>query len=148
YGGFTWRAWLLFVVVIFRLGRGVSSDGRLYRFLTFSDNHPVGDRIAASINNTFFVVVTDYPFSKGVGGGGTSIPYFMQGLVQDATRLENEYARIVMEQGIPGLALWLAFLIWLFSRNTSSAADAWHPGRRLAWFACASAFANGVLGIG
>ncbi len=148
HGRFKWRTWLSLAVMISGLGWVVSSDERLQRFTTLADTDFVEDRIAGSVNGTFLEVVSDYPLGNGLGGGGTSIPYFMQDLVKDPTRLENEYARIVMEQGIPGLALWLAFLTWLFSRNTTAAGDAWHLGRRLAWFACGSAFANGVLGVG
>ena len=134
--------------MIFGVGWVVSSDERLQRFTTLADTDSIEDRIAASVNSTFLEVVSDYPLGNGLGGGGTSIPYFMQDLLKDLTRLENEYARIAMEQGIPGLAIWLAFLSWLFSRSATASDDVWRLGRRLGWFACGSAFANGLLGIG
>ena len=47
-----------------------------------------------------------------LGGGGTSIPYFLQDRVKDPVGMENEYGRILLETGIPGLMIWLIFIFW------------------------------------
>jgi hypothetical protein len=62
--------------------------------------------------------------------------------------LENEYARISLEQGVPGLLLWVFFIAWVLSRRPGRFGDSWLLGRRLAWAACLSLFAGGMLGIG
>jgi len=62
--------------------------------------------------------------------------------------LENEYARIMLEQGIFGLCLWIAFLIWLFTRREKGYFDSWSQGRRLAWWACVLTFGTGLIGVG
>jgi hypothetical protein len=59
----------------------------------------------------------DYPAGAGMGSSaGTSIPYFLADRAPVAIGLENEYSRILVDQGVVGLALWLAFLIWLLHR--------------------------------
>ncbi len=62
--------------------------------------------------------------------------------------MENEYARIVLEQGLPGLALWIAFIIWVFTRRSVPRSDPWFLGRRLARVATAAYFGAGLIGIG
>src|SRR6185436_19753513 len=60
----------------------------------------------------------------------------------------NEYARIMLEQGLVGLFLWIAFIVWLFTRRGAGPADPWFIGRRLAWATCAAYFATGLIGTG
>ena len=88
--------------------------------------------------------------SSGVlGGGGTSLPYFLEARVVGPVYMENEYARIVAEEGIPGLALWVGFLAWALSRRIARRREeSWPVGRQLAWFTDAAFFASGVLGMG
>lgn len=97
---------------------------------------------------TFFELAARYPFGNGLGGGGSSIPYFLQDQLHNPVVLENEYARIMLEQGIIGLLLWGAFIIWLFTQGRGDPNDPWNQGRRLAWWGCVIAFASGVVGIG
>ena len=54
----------------------------------------------------------------------------------------------MLEQGIPGLCLWVAFILWAFTRKTARVADSWALGRRLAWVACVAYFVTGLIGIG
>ena len=49
--------------------------------------------------------------------------------------MENEYARIGIEQGLPGLTLWVVFLGWVFLRRPGGAKDGWALGRLLGWVA-------------
>jgi len=59
--------------------------------------------------------------------------------------MENEYARIMLEEGILGLLLWIAFLIWALTRYSANRSDKWYLGQRLAWVACAAVFGASVL---
>ena len=85
---------------------------------------------------------------NGLGGGGTSLPYFLQGRLTKGVALENEYARIMAEQGIPGLALWLGFIIWLANRRPGRRSNPWHKGKSLARLFCLFSFATAPLGLG
>jgi hypothetical protein len=62
--------------------------------------------------------------------------------------MENEYARIMLEQGIFGLCLWVAFIVWLLTRTRGKRFDSWQHGAQLAWYACAMSFGFGLLGTG
>jgi hypothetical protein len=44
---------------------------------------------------------------------GTSIPYFLADQAPTPLGMENEYSRILVDQGWVGLIAWLAFLVWL-----------------------------------
>ena len=97
---------------------------------------------------TFFELAAKYPFGNGLGGGGSSIPSFLQDRLENPVVMENEYARIMLEQGIFGLLLWIAFLTWLFTRPAGDPLDSWREGRRLARWACILAFGTGLIGVG
>lgn len=137
--------WLLMLVGI---GWVVSSEQRLQRFMTLQDSDVITSRISISVNKSFLERAIEYPLGNGLGGGGTSLPYFLQDRIKNPVILENEYARIMLEQGIPGLCLWIAFILWALTRTSLQKEDPWHLGRRLAWFACAAYFVTGVLGTG
>jgi hypothetical protein len=92
--------------------------------------------------------VMNHPLGNGLGGGGTSLPYFLQDRVRDPVVIENEYGRIMAEQGIPGLLIWLAFLLWVFTRPAPRRSDPWFAGRRVARLWCAISFAIAPLGTG
>lgn len=96
----------------------------------------------------FFEIGAQYPFGNGLGGGGTSIPYFLQGRIINPVMMENEYARLMLEQGILGLLIWIAFILWLTLRRDRNPNDSWYLGRHLALVACAASFATGLIGIG
>src|SRR5260370_17001383 len=96
----------------------------------------VSERIAGSVNMGFFEAAATYPFGNGLGGGGTSIPYFLQNRIEKPVIIENEYARILLEQGLVGLALWVAFIVWELIRPQPSKSDSWFVGPRLAWVTC------------
>src|SRR5439155_6714444 len=86
--------WLVLLVCV---GWGVWSDQRLQRFTTLSDSDYVTRRVRGSVNMTFFDSISTYPIGNGLGGGGTSVPYFLQGRLEKPVVLENEYARIALE---------------------------------------------------
>jgi hypothetical protein len=143
------QSFTLWVIMLAGVAWIVSSDERLQRFMTLKDVDFVSERISWSVNDSFLELVTRYPMGNGLGGGGTSIPYFLEDrIIPPTVFMENEYARIVLEQGLFGLALWLAFLLWLFTRRPPRDAHDWFVGRRLVWLSCVASFATGMIGIG
>ncbi len=135
------------VIVVILVAWAVSGQERLQRFTTLEDPDFLADRFAGSVNLTFLDLVAQYPLGNGLGGGGTSIPYFLQGRVRNSVSMENEYARIALEQGVPGVLAWAVFLVWLFTRQVPSN-DSWFLARRLIRVVGATMFASGLLGTG
>lgn len=138
----TWIATVILIAIL------VAITPRLQRFLTLGDPGMVAERVHGSVNGGLIELAEDYPLGNGLGGGGTSIPYFLRPLLKDQIGLENEYARIIGEQGLPGLALWLAFIGWTLTRPAAPRSDPWYSARWLAWLFCALSFATAPLGTG
>jgi hypothetical protein len=136
------------LILLGGIGWVVSGEQRLQRFMELSNTESVVERISWSVNMNFFEIAAQYPFGNGLGGGGTSIPYFLRGRIVNPVMMENEYARIMLEQGILGLLIWIMFIIWLLTRRNSNLHDSWYLGRRLAWVACAVYFAIALTGTG
>jgi hypothetical protein len=136
------------IVILLAIGLFVSGEARLQRVAELKDTQMITERIGWSVNMGFFELAARYPFGNGLGGGGSSIPYFLQDRLKYPVLMENEYARIMLEQGIFGLLLWIAFIIWLYARGKGDASDPWREGRRLAWWACLILFGTGLIGIG
>jgi len=136
------------IMILAGLGWVVSSEQRLQRFTNLQNTEMVSERVAGSINMGFFDLASAYPFGNGLGGGGTNIPYFMSRPIEKPVGMENEYARIMLEQGLIGLGLWIAFIVWLLTRRGVDPSDPWFLGRRLAWVTCAAYFATGLIGTG
>lgn len=136
------------LTILLMVGWVVSSQERLQRFTTLRDTDMVIERVAGSVNLRFLELAAEYPLGNGLGGGGTSVPYFLQRRLQRPVSMENEYARILLEQGIPGLTLWLGFLAWALLRHRPRRADPWYLGRRLGWWVALMSFAVGLTGTG
>jgi hypothetical protein len=136
------------LILLGGIGWMVSGEQRLQRFMELRDTDYVAERIATSVNMNFIEIAAKYPMGNGLGGGGSSIPYFLQGRIVNPVAMENEYARIMLEQGIPGLLIWMAFIVWLLARRDQDRHDSWYLGRRLAKVACAMLFVVGLTGIG
>src|SRR4051812_24555508 len=114
-GQLTRRQWVRWAVALAIVGYVVAGNARLQRFTTLSDRAGVSERIGGSVNDDFLTVISAHPLGRGLAGGGTSVPYFL-GIPKDRGALiENEYARIALEQGLPGLALWLMFIFWILT---------------------------------
>ncbi|MGH7934951.1 MAG: hypothetical protein ACREQN_17560 [Candidatus Binataceae bacterium] len=126
----------------------VSMVPRLQRFTTLNNTGYVENRIEGSVNDDFLDLMVEYPMGNGLGGGGTSMPYFLQGLIKNPIGIENDYARIMLEEGIPGLLLWVAFIVWIFTRPSPRESERWYLARWLARFVCMLAFAEGMIGTG
>ena len=137
--------WLVLLAV---LAYGVSGDERLQRFRTLQDPEFIAQRIGDSVNMSFLELIRSYPLGNGLGGGGTSVPYFLQSRIRNVVVMENEYARILLELGIPGLLMWTLFIGWIFTRGEIKKADMFYLGRRLAFVAVACTFATGLIGTG
>lgn len=137
-------AWLGMIAAIAYV---VSNEERLQRFLTLGDTKAVAGRIEGSVNASFWELLVRFPMGNGLGGGGTSLPSFVENTVEPVG-MENEYTRILLEQGVVGLVLWIAFLIWAFTRFPDGPNEPWRPCRRLLWWTCLATFANGMLGTG
>jgi hypothetical protein len=83
-----------------------------------------------------------------LGGGGTSMPYFLLDRVNQPIAVESEIGRIQLETGLIGMTAWVCFVFWIFSRPGSRHGDPWFLSFRLAWFACIAFFIVGFIGIG
>ena len=140
--------WVGWVVILAGVGYVVSGEERLQRFTNLQDTAAVKERIEGSVNLSFTDLLTTYPIGNGLGGGGTSIPFFLQYLVKNPVGLENEYSRLLLELGIPGLCLWVGFIGWTALKRPSDTRDPWLLGRRLMWYTALATFATGLIGTG
>ena len=125
----------------------VSQDERMQRFTELQDIDMVTTRLSSSMNMGFFEVLLDYPMGNGMGAGGTSLPYFIEQLMTTKVMMENEYARILLEQGLPGLLFFLAFIAWFVTRPIHKD-DPARMGKTLLWFITAITFSTAFIGIG
>jgi hypothetical protein len=141
---------LLLIVV----GVVVAQNSRLQRFTTLKETDYVKSRFHESINDTFWNLLGKYPMGNGLASGGTSIPFFLQSLARNNTPMENEFARILMEQGIIGLTLTTLFLFWFATRSAPSGGKAlrqsadWRGGWKIARACSLYLLSTGLIGIG
>ncbi len=142
---FPWFGWFTLIAVV---GTLVAVSPRMQRFLTMENADYVKNRFSSSVNANFLELATQYPLGNGLGGGGTSIPYFLQPELRNPVMLENEYARIMLEQGLPGLLLWLWFIFWILTRPLPRETDRWYLGKWLARVAVAYCFMTAPTGLG
>ncbi len=140
-----WGGWLALLLGLAWL---VYSVPRMQRFTELANTGYVGSRIGSSVNGRFLQLMEDYPLGNGLGCCGTSIPSFLQGEVKNSVGMENEYARIMLEQGVPGLALWMVFIVWLLTRPVPRPSEPSYVGRWLARLLCTISFATAPMGLG
>lgn len=131
-------------IVVFNMVQG---EERMQRFATLQDTEAVVGRISISVNEHFFDLLAEYPLGNGLGGGGTSIPYFLQHLLHKRVGLENEYSRVLVEQGVFGLLIFVGFVLWFFTRRLDSREEC-YATRRLLWFSAAIALGTSFIGVG
>ncbi len=141
------RQWLRWALAVAVVGYLVAGDARLQRFSTLRNTEMISERLTGSINDDFFQLMGQYPMGNGLAGGGTSIPYFLQDRARPAVGLENEYARIMLEQGIPGLFIWGLFIVWVLRPPTNTHSP-WQAARTLAWVTAATTFGGAFIGTG
>lgn len=124
----------------------VSTAPRLQRFLSLTDVSLIQARLRGSVGPMDVgSIITRYPFGNGLGSAQINLPYFLQDRVASPVVIENEYARLLLEQGLLGLALWVAFLAWAFwgiarIKGTS--------GLFTVQITCAAAFVFALTGTG
>jgi O-antigen ligase len=138
-----------FIVIIAAIGMIAMGNVRFQRFKTLGDTEGVADRVAGSVNRDFVELLTEYPMGNGLGGAGSSIPYFLRGQVRNPIGMENEYARILGEQGIIGLLLWVSLVVWfILQAPTAFAKGPWATTRRLVWCLAAVDLGTAFIGLG
>ena len=127
-----------------------STDDRLQRIMTLDNTEIVSDRVSNSANASFFQLMTDHPLGAGMGSSvGTSIPFFLADRAPQAIGLENEYGRILVDQGLVGLALWLGFLVWLLhSPPPLRLAAPWGLGALIMFALCLTNWGTAFIGSG
>ena len=92
----------------------VLSNERFQRVTSIFEEDTLSRRLGGSVNRNFMELFFDYPFGAGMGSSvGTSIPYFLSNRAPKPIGLENEYSRILIDQGWIGLFLWGMFLFWV-----------------------------------
>ena len=136
------------IALLLGLASIVTRTERLQRFRTLENTEYVAARVSTSVNQNFVELAMKYPMGNGLGAGGTSLPYFLADRIQDAVTMENEYARIMLEQGLPGLIIWLVFLVRTLSSGLGSWSGGFRVGRRLLWITCTLAFGTAFIGLG
>ena len=136
------------IAVLLVVGYVVATHDRMQRFTTLDNAEFVQTRFQSSVNSTLFDAMVDYPFGVGLGGGGTSMPYFLMDRLNMPVAIESEWGRIELETGLLGLAAWIGFLLWIFTRPQAHRGDPAFLSWWLAWFAAVSLFAFGFIGIG
>jgi hypothetical protein len=68
--------------------------------------------------------------------------------VRNPVWVENEYCRILLEEGLVGLLLWIGFIVWFATNRATFVKDDWLIGRRMAWYLCGLNFLVGLIGVG
>ncbi|MDB5311159.1 MAG: hypothetical protein JWO38_5361 [Gemmataceae bacterium] len=108
---------VVIVGLVVAAGGVASTDQRLQRAAALENTAAVSGRLRGSANESFLELLVQYPLGAGMGSSvGTSIPYFLAGRTSEAIGMENEYCRILIDQGWVGLAAWVVFLVWLYHR--------------------------------
>lgn len=130
------------------VGLTVVNNPRLQRFTELQDTDMVQQRLAGSVNESFWNAVVEYPMGNGLGGGGISIPFFLQDRLRNSVGIENEYALILLEEGIPGLMIWIAFFIWVLTCPLPAGKDARYLSLALARAYAAVSFGTAMVGTG
>src|SRR5262249_53966445 len=131
------------------LGIAAMRNERFQRFKSLGDTDAVTYRIAGSVNRNFGEILAEHPMGNGLGGGGTSIPFFLHGQVKDPIVMENGYTLILCEQGVIGLLIFIFFVLWFLSRaGVAFAKGPWANSRRLAWSLVAFSLATAWIGVG
>jgi hypothetical protein len=136
-------------IVVTGVALALTSE-RLQRAATLEDTEFVTERLQNSANETFLELLRDYPGGAGMGSAfGTSIPFFLADQAPTPIGLENEYSRILVDQGWVGLLAWLAFLVWLLRRPPNPRlAIPWQLGAVIMYSLVLTNWATAFLGAG
>ena len=134
----------MFAIVLW----AISKDDRLQRFQSLGDSNVIATRIGWSVNSTFTDLLFQYPMGNGLGGGGSSIPYFLENRLHGRVLAENEYGRIMLEQGVLGLIAWVVFVVWLIAASFPRGKHHWYMARRMLWSVISLTFLGAPIGTG
>lgn len=137
------------VIIAVGVALGLSNE-RFQRAATLEDTEAVTTRIQGSANEAFFELMADYPGGAGMGSSvGTSVPYFLADRAPEQIGLENEYSRILVDQGLIGLFGWLAFLGWIYARPPAPRFRVpWQIGAVLMYALTLTNWATAFIGTG
>ncbi len=126
------------------------TDERFQRVQSLEDTGMVSDRVSGSANASFFDLMAQYPLGAGMGSSsGTSVPFFLADRAPEAVGLENEYCRILIDQGLVGLGLWLGFVVWMFRSPPRLRLNApWGLGVMMMFALCLTNWATAFIGAG
>ncbi|MBV8265110.1 MAG: hypothetical protein JO252_02060 [Planctomycetaceae bacterium] len=135
------------------VGGGVKvagTDERFQRASSLGDTESVANRLAMSANASFLDLLADYPVGAGMGSSvGTSIPYFLADVAPEQIGLENEFSRILVDQGWVGLGGWLAFVGWLCVRPPPARTPApWRLGVVFMYSLTLASWVTAFIGAG
>jgi hypothetical protein len=137
------------VLIAAAVGYLVAGNERLQRFATLQDTEYVASRLGGSANIGVVELILEYPQGVGLGGAfGTSIPPFLKHLAVEQIGAENEYSRIGLEQGLAGLSIWLAFLVWAFARRPAYPSPTWALGATLMFAYAVLVWGTSFIGAG
>ena len=141
---------LVAVGLIVAGGVASMSDERLSRASSLDSTEVVTERVKGSANDSFVDLIVGYPLGAGMGSAaGTSVPFFLADRAPKAIGLENEYCRILIDQGWVGLGIWVAFLAWLYGRPPRPRLGArWGVGVVLMYALTATNWATAFIGTG
>ncbi len=124
---------------------------RTERFMELGDVGTITERAGGFQEEGLLPSMVAYPLGNGLAGaGGVTIPYFLQELSthRDIPGVESEYFRILFTQGIPGLLLWLGFLLWFFTLPVRGAGTARPPAYYYLFGAALVSFVMASRGVG
>ena len=100
--------------------------------------------------SSFVDLFMDYPLGAGMGSAvGNSIPFFLASEAPEQIGMENEYSRILVDQGWVGLGAWLAFVGWLCARPPSARAKSpWRTGVIFMYSMTLATWMTAIIGTG
>jgi hypothetical protein len=138
----------LVIVTVCALGYVISQSDRLRRFESLGDTEMVEERVSGSVTMEFWEIVGSYPMGRGLGSAfGTSVPFFLADYARPPLGIESEYGRLLLEEGLPGLLLWVGFVVWLLASSARKVRSG-SAERVGMWAVIASYWASGLLGAG
>lgn len=139
--------------LVFLAGLGVAlvvgATERLQRFLNLRDTDAALARMSISVNSGFLDLFAEHPFGRGLGSAvGTSMPAFLKEEMPAQVGLESEYSRLLVEQGVIGLALWVGLVLWLAARRVEPPSRALAPACVAMQALCVATWVSALIGTG
>lgn len=125
-----------------------ATNPRLQRFFDLQDPELLVGRVYASNNEGVYEIATKYPLGGGMGAGAPSVPFFLADRAPVVPLAENEFVRIIMDLGWPGLGFWLGFLVWILTLPTLVSTDPRRWLNTLCYGFTAAAWCTAVIGVG